>query len=47
MSLEEKVEELERLEKLFTNGFKLIYKRTRDEELERELGKVIDEIEGQ
>jgi hypothetical protein len=47
MSLEERVKELEREEELFTNGLKLVLKRTKDEELKRELGKVIEEIEGQ
>lgn len=47
MSLEERVKELERLEKLFTNGLKLVWKRTEDTELKLELGKVIEKIEGQ
>lgn len=46
MSLEGRVKELERLEKLFTNGLKLIWKRTEDAELKLELGKIIEEIEG-
>ena len=47
MSLEERVKELERKEELFTVGLKLVWKRTKDEELKRELGKAIEEIEGQ
>jgi len=46
MSLEDRVKELERLEKLFTDGLKLVWKRTKDEELKRELGRVIEDIEG-